>query len=72
RTYFATQGGGTARQIGSSDQYAWIEPAPGIGAKPGDLVPQEWDVIEPFDSETNRIVPPPNFIFDDEDEEFYN
>ncbi|MDB5176705.1 MAG: hypothetical protein JWN75_373 [Candidatus Saccharibacteria bacterium] len=64
-TYYATQGGGTAYKV-SGDQYAWIEPAPGIGAKPGDLVPSEWCVEGPFDSETNRLLPNPRYDASDD------
>ena len=54
-TYYATEGGGTAEKVGTN--FVWIEPPHGLGATRGELIPDEWGVVGPFDNVTNRIVP---------------
>lgn len=52
--YFGTQGGGIAVEQG--DQMVWQEAPEWLDAKPGDPVPEEWDIVGPFDSDTNMPV----------------
>lgn len=54
--YYGTQGGGTAVMRG--DQLVWKEPPDWLTqAQVGDVVPEEWSVVGPFDCETDRRKP---------------
>ncbi len=51
--YYATQGGGTA--VMERGQLVWETPPDWFtDAKVGDLVPEEWGIVGPFDRETNH------------------
>jgi len=53
KAVFYTQGGGTAVQRG--DDYVWEKPPEWMkDAKRGDLIPDEWDITGPFNSETGE------------------
>lgn len=53
QSYYSTQGGGTA--IMDGDQLVWETPPDWFTeAQVGDIVPEEWDVVGPFNRETNK------------------
>jgi len=60
------QGGGTAVQRGG--EYFWKEPPEWMkDASPGDLVPDEWDIVGPFNSETGERLYNESDLIDYED-----